>query len=174
MKIRCPEIAREIVLMAERDQKMRFDCQNPKKKAKFNPEIDRENTSRLKEIIDLMGWPTIDKVGEKAARGAWLIVQHADQDVEFQESCLDLMKQQTSGVSKMYIAYLTDRVAVNRGLEQTYGTQFCNDDKGELVPRPIKDREFLDKRRELMGLEPFEVYQKAMRRGYSWSKSEED
>ncbi len=54
--------------------------------------IDIRNTARMKEIIDRFGWPTSKMVGDEASQAAWLIVQHADLDPEFQKECLSLMK----------------------------------------------------------------------------------
>jgi hypothetical protein len=53
---------------------------------------------------------------------------------------------------------LTERVRVNEGREQLYGTQFAGfkDEAGE--PWPIEDPRALDQRREAAGLEPFSGY----------------
>jgi hypothetical protein len=89
----CKKISQELIKMGLRDQKMRIESQNPSENVKFNPEVDKANTSRLKTIIDKIGWPTISKVGEEASYAAWLIAQHADHDVSFQKKCLKLMLQ---------------------------------------------------------------------------------
>jgi len=88
-------------------------------------ELDHQNTERMKEIVAAIGWPTISKVGEEASKAAWLLVQHADRDVAFQEYCLMLMKVAafTGDVSPGDLRYLTDRVQINKGLPQVYGTQ---------------------------------------------------
>lgn len=68
-------------------------------------------------------------------------------------------------VSSANIAYLEDRVRVNHGLPQLYGTQFYKE--GELFgPRPIEDIANLDARRAAAGLEPF----KNMKKQYANSK----
>lgn len=125
--------------------------------------IDRSNTKRLKRIVAHIGWPTKSKVGMRASHMAWLLVQHADHDVEFQEHSLELMKAAPSGeVTCRDIAYLVDRVRINRGLPQLYGTQFICDDHGPTAPLPIEAHIHLDKRRRAMGLEPFEDYRTHM------------
>jgi len=96
----------------------------------------------LKKIIKEIGWPVISKVGKEASQAAWLVAQHADHDVKFQEYCLNLMKNASDGdVLKKQIAYLTDRILVNTGKKQLYGTQFYLNKKGVYGPRPIKDLE---------------------------------
>ncbi len=155
------ELASEIIAMGEKDQQMRKNGQAGI--APFDKQVDLQNTTRLKEIVSQFGWPTISQVGEEASYAAWLIVQHADQDIGFQKHCLVLMQQVSSDVLPSNIAYLTDRVAVNTGQDQIYGTQFYQDDTGNLVPRPILDRKSLDDRRNQMGLEPFLVYEHKMK-----------
>ena len=61
-----------------------------------------------------------------------------------------------------HLAYLEDRVRVNAGQPQLYGTQFTETD-GEFRPRPIQDPHRLDERREEAGLEPFTDYEARMR-----------
>ncbi|EKE07179.1 MAG: hypothetical protein ACD_18C00174G0005 [uncultured bacterium] len=136
--------------------------------------IDQENTQRLKEIIDRIGWPTKSKVGENSAHYAWLLVQHADQDLEFQKKCLELMKQeQKEELEQEDIAYLEDRILVAENKQQLYGTQWYVDETtGEYNPEEIVEPDKLDERRAEMGMEPFAVYEKDMRKMYEeWQKN---
>jgi len=164
-----PDLSKEIIAMAEADQKMRKDSQSGK--STFDKNIDENNSTRLKQILkEINGWPTISSVGEEASYAAWLIAQHADHNVNFQEECLKLILKSNNDVLPANIAYLTDRVAVNRGRQQTYGTQFYQNKKGEPTPRPIKDNKMLDNKRKKMGLEPFTVYEQKMKGNYIWPK----
>ncbi len=159
--------------MAEADQLMREASQA--RKQPFDKSIDVENTNRLKQIIDqIHSWPTISLVGEEASYAAWLIAQHADHDSHFQEQCLESMLQVKNDVLASNLAYLTDRVAVNKGQRQIYGTQFYENEKRNLVPRPIKDPEGLDERRLRMGLEPFVIYEQKMKGEYKWPEGYEN
>ncbi|MEX1140414.1 MAG: DUF6624 domain-containing protein [Bacteroidota bacterium] len=56
-------------------------------------EIDRNNTERMKHIVQKVGWPGNSLVGEDGAEVAWLLVQHADQDIQFQKSILPLIEE---------------------------------------------------------------------------------
>jgi hypothetical protein len=128
--------------------------------------VDQRNTERMKEIVERIGWPTISKVGEDVSNDAWLIVQHADHDVEFQKQCLTLMKAAEKGdVSLRNIAYLEDRVAVNEKRPQIYGTQFWEHD-GLFEPRPIEEPDKVDERRKSIGMETLEEYREEMFRVY--------
>ncbi len=129
--------------------------------------LDFRNTERMKQIIHDIGWPTISKVGAEISNDAWLLVQHADHDVTFQKKCLDLMKQQSEGeVSKRNIAYLEDRIRVNEGQPQLYGTQFRNEEGTPYGPCPIEDPEHVNDRRKEMGMELLEEYTKIMLEKY--------
>jgi hypothetical protein len=145
------EIAAEILRMAAADQLMR--------RGVGDPDVDRRNTARIKEIIGAIGWPTRSKVGEQAEHMAWLLVQHADLAAEFQKECLALMSvEPATEVCRSHLAYLEDRVRVAEHRPQRFGTQFRVGESGDLESDPIEDPEKLDERRASAGLEPFAVY----------------
>ena len=166
-QIEFPEIARQLTDMQEIDQKMRT---NPAKE--WDDEVDPRNTEAVRVIIAQIGWPTRSKVGEKASIAAWLLVHHADLDVEFQKECLALMKAQPEGeVRPRDVAYLEDRVSVNLKLGQVYGTQMLEtwDENNQTIaygPQPIEDMEHVDERRASMGLGPLEEYIEEITREY--------
>jgi|GEM_PF-615379 len=153
------KLFKELKSMAEKDQAMR-------KSGRWNERIDQENTTRLKEIIAIHGWPDINLVGEEGAEYAWLLAQHADRDKNFQKNCLEMMKEKMARdlVNSAHVAYLEDRILVHSGQKQKYGTQFFRDDDGENKPQPIIDRKNLDRRRQSVGLKPFKEYLEKMRK----------
>jgi len=162
-----PELHLELLEMKRIDQAIRSmdhavaDADKPVHGTDMSG-VDVRNTARMKEIVAQYGWPTSSMVGEEGATAAWLLVQHADHDPQFQRNCLELMKQVPAGeVSKADVAYLTDRVLVNEGKNQLYGTQFWSPN-GKMEPRPIEDEANLDKRRKEVGLSLFAEYAKHM------------
>ena len=64
--------------------------------------------------------------------------------------------------SAAHLAYLEDRVRVNAGQPQLYGTQFTVTG-GTFGPHPIEDPGRLDERRAQAGLAPFTDYEARMR-----------
>lgn len=122
----------------------------------------RENAMILKKIVRKHGWPTVSTVGKRVSHDAWFIAQHSDADQDFQQTVLKAMKdsfaKNQKDVLKENIAFLEDRVLVNRGRKQLYGSQFYVNKKGELVPRPIRDLARLDQRRKDYHLPPFNEY----------------
>ncbi len=164
-----PELAREINEMAEIDQNMRKrEIIEP---GFWDDSIDEGNTKRMKEIISGIGWPTISKVGEEASTDAWILVQHADHDIEFQQKCLNLMMQEPTGEVALHdIAYLEDRIRVHSGRPQIYGTQFNWIDNKPV--QDIEDVENVDKRRAEMGLKTLKENIEDMYKKYNIIKPE--
>lgn len=145
-----PELAARLLQMGRIDQEMR--SRNLEDPEYWSPKVDSGSTAQMKKIVSQIGWPTVSKVGSEASHVAWLLVQHADHDVDFQEQCLCLMMgQKEPEVSNRDIAYLEDRVRVNRKLPQLFGTQFREVD-GRFVPKDIFEPEQVDERRKRMGL----------------------
>lgn len=123
--------------------------------------VDRQDTDILKEIVARYGWPTIGEFGRDCSHSAWLLVQHADHDVRWQEHVLKLMKplvrrRQARGDD---YAMLIDRVRAAHGQKQLYGTGFDIKD-GKLVLKPQEDPAHLDERRRRVGLMPMKQYRR--------------
>lgn len=123
--------------------------------------IDAENTAWMKALVTRHGWPTLAEVGPEASGHAWLLVQHADQDVDFQEHCLALLEAAAARgeAEKEHLAYLHDRVAMHRGRPQRYGTQFTQRE-GALEPYTLEDPARVDEWRAEMGLGTLAEYRK--------------
>lgn len=161
------KIIDELADMVAEDQKLRSIGLEDEETWKKVKEVDVQNTKKLKEIIAQIGWPTISKVGKEASHNAWIIAQHADREKDFQKLCLELMKKEPSiEVVQEDVAYLEDRLRINEGKQQLYGTQFFVDQQGKYGPRPIEDEQNLDKRRNAMGLPPMREYQDMMTKKY--------
>jgi hypothetical protein len=89
-----------------------------------------------------------------------VVAQHSDFDVDFQQQVLEQMEAAlaTGDADPTEVAYLHDRVAVNTGRPQTYGTQIrCRGGRARPAT-PIADAERVDERRAEVGLEPLEDY----------------
>ncbi len=162
-----PELAKEIKAMRDEDQKNRIKWskmysqgkQDTKKFKDFTKEIiavDRQNTSRMREIVEQFGWPTKDLVGEGPSNSAWLIVQHADRNPAFQARCLPMLKEAVDKgqANPSNYAYLYDRVAVSRGEKQLFATQSStNNGLTEGSFYPIADESNVQIRRAEMGID---------------------
>lgn len=114
---------------------------------------DHANTAWLKGVVAERGWPRRSQVGDKAARSAWLLAQHADADPVFQVQALRSMEPlvSTGEVDAKSFAYLHDRVMLKIVGTQRYGTQLvCNGAKLEAMP--LEDPASVDRLRHGVGL----------------------
>lgn len=132
--------------------------------------IDKKNNTELKQIIKKLDrFPGYDIVGEQGAKDYWLLVQHQDHDTAFQKQVLSLMNAavDNKNAPAEYYAYLVDRVRLNCGQKQLYGTQcWDNADKTHIIPRPLEDSLNVNIRRAQMGMETIELYLQMVNRQY--------
>lgn len=129
--------------------------------------VDAENQARVVEIVGAHGWPTPALVGDDGVNAAFLIVQHAD--LEVQERMLPLVEAayHAGEIPGQSYALLLDRVLVRRGELQVYGTQPDVGPDGEMtVPRTVDDAT-LDARRAEMGLPPMAEYMAMLKNLYT-------
>jgi hypothetical protein len=155
-------LAAELTSMAEADHRAvhQGTSDDPAEQLAWR-RLTARHGDRLDEIMDEYGWPTADRVGPEAARAAWLIAQHADRQLGVQRRALGLMERAvaegTAGPREL--AFLRDRVRVNEGREQVYGTQVAGvREDGSPVPWPCVEPERVDELRAEVGIEPFREY----------------
>ena len=123
----------------------------------YHPEmaaIHRRNNARMTEIVAAVGWPGRTLVGDDGCRAAGFIVQHAILDPDLQRRCLPLLEAAVAAEEAFpfMVAFLTDRVLMEQGQPQRYGTQHV----GGPIPWPIDEPDTVDARRIAMGLEPLD------------------
>lgn len=124
--------------------------------------VDKKNRDRLKEIIEEFGFPTRELVGLDAMKGIFFIIQHSDEDKDWQKlQLLNIEKAVAKGdMDGQNYAYLYDRIKINNGEKQLYGTQFANVDPNNKIVElaETEDLENLDRRRMEMGMMPIQMY----------------
>ena len=121
--------------------------------------LRNEEASPIIRQVLTNGWPNSKDYGQEAVRAFWLITQHQDHDLELQKLALkELSIAIESGYgSKRNFAYLTDRVSINSGVKQIYGTQINHTEDG-CVPRPLSDPKNVNSRRSNFGMESLDTY----------------
>lgn len=155
-------LSQTLSLLDERDQGIRrrliADSKNPALAAQMS-QVDAADRARLKQIIRQGGWPGFDLAGTDGEADAFIIVQHSDEDRAFQERCLPLIQAAVGRGQAMPsdVAYLTDRLRVNAGQPQVYGTQ------GDA---PTEDAAQVDQRRASVGLGPLAEYRRQLKQIY--------
>lgn len=156
-----PEIAHKIIQLKDADLALRDELiQKGQLSNGYDTDMEQlhiKNAEQLDEIINLIGYPTIEKVGQKASEAAWLIIQHAISKPDFMKKCVQLLQHTDhNDTVKLNLAYLTDRIAVFDERQQLYGTQFDWDEDGELSPQAFDDLNKVNERRKALGLPTLE------------------
>ena len=129
-------------------------------------ELHNINAKTLNDIIDTIGYPTIDKVGKEANEATWLVIQHSIGQPVFMKKCAELLKSAVSEnkADPKYLAYLTDRIAVFEDKPQLYGTQFDWDEYGNLSPNLFDHVTKVNERRKAIGLNTLEEQTEIIRK----------
>jgi len=171
--IKEPALRDELVKRMKADQDARAglmklrspeDYQRPEVKAMIErmKKVDQDNLGWFKGVVERHGWPGKSLVGEDGAQGAFLIAQHAVDDLEFMAKCLGLLKEayKAGEAEGQSVALMTDRLLVRKETKkQLYGTQLMTEGD-KLVPLPIEDEANVDKRRRELGMMPLAEYLK--------------
>jgi len=156
------ELVDKLERMAEVDQIAAYVRQGKYKqmsKEQWNAFKDSVFTTHekiLQQIFDKNGFVGFDLAGEQGSYNFWLMVQHCDHNPEFQTAVLEKMKIEVDkqNASPTNYAYLVDRVNINSGKDQVYGTQFDYNKLGQAYPKNISDTTGIDERRKSVGLIP--------------------
>jgi len=130
--------------------------------------VDEKNRNRLKQIFKEFGFPNKELVGRDAMQGIFLMIQHSDGDTDWQKSQLPNIEKavKNGDMDGQSYAYLYDRIKINAGQKQLYGTQFANVDRTKKIAElaDTEDIEHLNKRRRDVGMMPIEMYKRFMLR----------
>jgi len=129
---------------------------------------DHANTNVLRRILAEHDWPGHRLVGPDAARAAWSIALHSDDEPDFQRAATILLERavQAGDALIQHWAHLHDRALITNGHAQEYGTQLLLRTDGiELCP--LRAPESLDERRAGVGLPPITAALEAVRRRYA-------
>ena len=151
-------LAADLRAMAQEDveaqKRWAADRQNPAMREEMR-QLFAKHVARLEEIIAAHGWPGITLVGFNGMNDAWLLAQHGGRD--FLPKVLPLMYEAVlkHELDENLYATSLDRVLVQQGKKQMYGTQFAPD---LCAPLPIEDPEHVDERRKRAGMVPLAEY----------------
>jgi len=127
-----------------------------KKLVKQMKQVDKENLQKVTALLDKYGWLPYSKVGQMAGDAQFLVIQHAH--LKMMQKYLPMMKKMAAqGEASTYnVALMEDRVLMNLGKKQLYGSQTKSlfkkgQTKGRLFIWPIEDVQNVNKRRKAMG-----------------------
>ena len=116
---------------------------------------DHRNQELVISILDKCGMPTLKEVGQKQMDAIWLGLQHTENKYRVKYFPLIEKAVKNGDLSKKQYALMKDRILMDEGKPQIFGSQIKN---GKLYD--LEDPKTVNKRRQEMGLEPIEVYLK--------------
>lgn len=119
------------------------------------------HVDRLRPMVEAGEWPGRARVGDDGARAAWFLAQHAGEaDPRFQQSLVPLLAQAVSigDADAEHLAALRDRVELEAGRLQIFGTHLEPDGDSWRPLRGVANPQDLDARRRDLGLRPWAEY----------------
>ncbi|MFK0099000.1 DUF6624 domain-containing protein [Streptomyces sp. NPDC091040] len=153
-----PDLARELIARAtqsaaRRSRRMRNRLNGVE--VGHDRHADHVDAKVLRRILAEHDWPGHRLVGLDAARAAWSLALHADEDPDLQRAATTLLKRavQDGDAPAPHWAHLQDRTLANSGLPQEFGTQQVLNAAGVQLC-PVRDPDSLDERRSSVGLPP--------------------
>ncbi len=127
----------------------------------FKDSVYQVHEVKLKKFFNKYGYLGFDLVGKEGSYNFWLMVQHCDDNPKFQMRVLEKMKLELkkNNANPQNYGYLLDRVRINTGKPQIYGTQVeYNWKTCQAYPKSLKDSVNVNKRRKEIGLSRLEEY----------------
>lgn len=121
--------------------------------------VDSIHTARVTEILDQYGWLGLSQIGREANTTLWLIIQHSTPEI--MEKYLPLMRESVMNGESQGGQYgmLVDRVLMNQGKPQRYGSQIVQDgNTGAYKLYELENPETVDLRRDSIGLGSLQEY----------------
>ena len=122
--------------------------------------VDSLNQTMVFGILDNDGWPS-----DKANRAIWIVIDHSDLTSRSKYLSFVRAKADEGILDKSDYAMLNDRVLMEEGKPQVYGTQikmaatFDGEDMAmQLYLWPVENPDALDSLRRSVGLSPIEEY----------------
>ncbi|MEW5797235.1 MAG: DUF6624 domain-containing protein [Candidatus Zixiibacteriota bacterium] len=167
-------LIRQLIMMADQQQRDRelldslidekgWGAPETREASQVSNHHDSVNMVRLEEIIALHGWPGKSLVGDQAALAAFLVLQHAELEIQLKYLPLVEAAAAKGDVERAHLAMLQDRVFMRQDKPQKYGTQLWSDPStGKLGLYPIDDSINVDFRRAEVGLAPLADYIRSM------------
>ncbi|QJB42393.1 hypothetical protein HF324_32915 [Chitinophaga oryzae] len=130
---------------------------------RFKDSVYTTHQKRIAVIFRQYGFPGIDMVGKEGSNHFWLLVQHSDKFPGFQTKVLKAMEKEVKkqNANPNNYAYLYDRVQVNAGKKQLFGTQvtYQVNTTGRAFPKiGLIDSVNVDKIRKEYTLSPLKDY----------------
>lgn len=122
-------------------------------------DTDSTNLVVVSYILDRYGW--LDGLSQEANKAIFLVIDHSDLETMNKYQSLFHKAADKGYISVSDLVTMKDRMQMNAGKPQTYGTQaYALGREGESIIYiwPVEEPDKLNERRKEVGLSPIEVY----------------
>ena len=117
---------------------------------------DHRNQELVISIVEKCGIPTLKDVTQKQMNAIWLGLQHSNKKYRNKYFSQVVRAVENGDLSKQQYALMKDRILMDEGKPQIYGSQIKN---GKLYP--LENPETVNERRKEMGMGTIEDYLKS-------------
>ncbi|MFC5510775.1 DUF6624 domain-containing protein [Massilia jejuensis] len=126
--------------------------------------VERDNADRLGRLMASCGWPRASVEGVQAARDAWLVARQREHDLAFQRQVVRQLELAVldGEAPALHLATASDRLAVQEGRPQRYGTQLRQSGACTWDYHPLDDVARVEARRQRLGLPSLESHRHAI------------
>lgn len=162
-----------LVAMSRDDQQLREEFIQRQDSPEFQAFIDKmmladeQRANELDSLILQYGFPVISMVGEDAARGAFLIMQHDPTPLQTGYTLDQVKAAVLAGDWRPdWYAMLVDKDLLLRTGKQRYGTQIDQTNDGRFVIAELEDAATVEALRAEVGLPPLAQYLKDISQVY--------
>ncbi|GGH07524.1 DUF6624 domain-containing protein [Mucilaginibacter phyllosphaerae] len=122
---------------------------------------DYVNFMIVKAVIKKYNWPYDSFISKEESRIIFITIQHAKLSVQKQYVSLISDAARIGKIKFTHLGLLQDRIAIQEGKPQIYGTQIGQDSETkEYFVLPVINMNLIDERRKLMGFTPMADYLK--------------
>lgn len=135
------------------------DQDTRKEESSYDPTSDHKNLETVISIINKCGMPTLREVGQTQMSAIWLVIQHAPGKYRKQYIGMLEKSAKNGDLQKTDIAMMKDRILMDDGKPQIYGTQISMNQKtGEWELYNLENPAYVNQRRKEIGFTPIEEY----------------
>lgn len=150
--VNCAEKTTILQNVFEKDQALR-------REKRIDRKLDHENLEIITSLLDKCGMPTLAEVNDVQMAAIWAVLQHSSNKHRKKYMPMLEAAAKNGDIGWGTIAMMKDRTLMEDGQPQIYGTQVSrNSQSGEWELFELTEPEFVNKRREEVGLGPIQEY----------------
>lgn len=124
----------------------------------INDVLEKQNATAILAILETCGMPTMETASDNGMQAVWSVLQKVPVEKRSAYFKDIVTAAQNGDLSRQDVALMQDRMLMDYGEPQLYGSQITMDATGNPSLYPLKKPERVDARRAIMGLPPLQEY----------------